>query len=461
MPAILDVAIGTVFIFLLFSLVVSALNEFLLSKFDQRAKFLHMGLQELFGETSEAKNIGWRKSWRAWLSGGLLSKVVLAGRTLELCEHGLINAFSRTDKPGAASPSYIPAGSFVTALLSVISKPGTIPAKFDEFKTELANKLAAAPNDPAELQQIAAELNNALRASGPEHTAANIELWIEAIPEQKLREGLRSLFLVAEKDVEKFKAAVEGWFNSAMDRVSGWYKRFAQKWMILIAFVLAAVLNVDTIHIVRELSTGPNLAKAVASQAAHYVKTAETPVTEERAAKTQAVAVANAQKELDAAKTQADATRIANAEADLAEVKGQVDAEAKFHAAIAKLSTTGIPIGWDDEQRRALGLQGKHFSFGLIVKAPFEYSRWTDRGTRFARWFSTHFTVLVALIAGWLLTAVAASMGAPFWFDTLNRFINLRNAGRPPGEADPTAKSTKPPPATLDKTPGLPATTAR
>ena len=42
MPAVLDVAIGTVFVILLFSLVVSALNEFLLSKFDQRAKFLHI-----------------------------------------------------------------------------------------------------------------------------------------------------------------------------------------------------------------------------------------------------------------------------------------------------------------------------------------------------------------------------------------------------------------------------------
>ena len=49
MPPILDVAIGTIFVFLLFSLVVSALNEVILSWFEQRVKFLHMGLQELFG----------------------------------------------------------------------------------------------------------------------------------------------------------------------------------------------------------------------------------------------------------------------------------------------------------------------------------------------------------------------------------------------------------------------------
>ena len=41
MPPVLDVAIGTIFVFLLFSLVLSALNEVVLSFFDQRAKFLN------------------------------------------------------------------------------------------------------------------------------------------------------------------------------------------------------------------------------------------------------------------------------------------------------------------------------------------------------------------------------------------------------------------------------------
>jgi hypothetical protein len=33
---------------------------------------------------------------------------------------------------------------------------------------------------------------------------------------------------------------------------------------------------------------------------------------------------------------------------------------------------------------------------------------------------------------GWLLTGLAISMGASFWFDILNKFINVRYAGRPP-----------------------------
>jgi hypothetical protein len=35
---------------------------------------------------------------------------------------------------------------------------------------------------------------------------------------------------------------------------------------------------------------------------------------------------------------------------------------------------------------------------------------------------------------GWLLTVAAISVGAPFWFDTLNRFVNIRGTGKPPDE---------------------------
>jgi hypothetical protein len=37
-------------------------------------------------------------------------------------------------------------------------------------------------------------------------------------------------------------------------------------------------------------------------------------------------------------------------------------------------------------------------------------------------------------IVGWLITAVALTLGAPFWFDMLNKFINIRLAGKKPGE---------------------------
>ena len=41
----------------------------------------------------------------------------------------------------------------------------------------------------------------------------------------------------------------------------------------------------------------------------------------------------------------------------------------------------------------------------------------------------------LAKLLGLLITAFAVSLGAPFWFDTLNKFMNIRSAGSSPVEA--------------------------
>jgi hypothetical protein len=43
-------------------------------------------------------------------------------------------------------------------------------------------------------------------------------------------------------------------------------------------------------------------------------------------------------------------------------------------------------------------------------------------------------------LAGWLITALAVSLGAPFWFDALNKLSNLRLAGKRP-EDKPAAQA--------------------
>jgi hypothetical protein len=43
-------------------------------------------------------------------------------------------------------------------------------------------------------------------------------------------------------------------------------------------------------------------------------------------------------------------------------------------------------------------------------------------------------------VLGWLLTMVAVSLGAPFWFDILNKLVNIRNAGNKPATSDTEPK---------------------
>ena len=60
---------------------------------------------------------------------------------------------------------------------------------------------------------------------------------------------------------------------------------------------------------------------------------------------------------------------------------------------------------------------------------------WKDSAKQY--WECAHKQkISVVQILGWLLTAAAISLGAPFWFDLLNQFINLRGAGTKPQRAD-------------------------
>ena len=65
-----------------------------------------------------------------------------------------------------------------------------------------------------------------------------------------------------------------------------------------------------------------------------------------------------------------------------------------------KIEAIGLPIGWNNEDPRT------------------RWS-WPNEG---AFWLK---------LLGWLLTAFAISLGAPFWFDMLNKVMNIRASVKP------------------------------
>ncbi len=60
-------------------------------------------------------------------------------------------------------------------------------------------------------------------------------------------------------------------------------------------------------------------------------------------------------------------------------------------------------------------------ALGQQLPFPFGWQTWAPKG---------RFYWLEALI-GWAITALALSLGAPFWFDTLNKFMQVRSAVKP------------------------------
>jgi hypothetical protein len=47
-------------------------------------------------------------------------------------------------------------------------------------------------------------------------------------------------------------------------------------------------------------------------------------------------------------------------------------------------------------------------------------------------------TTWIERILGWLVTGLAVSLGAPFWFDILSKLVNIRGTGDKPAKASDT-----------------------
>jgi hypothetical protein len=43
---------------------------------------------------------------------------------------------------------------------------------------------------------------------------------------------------------------------------------------------------------------------------------------------------------------------------------------------------------------------------------------------------------IIRICTGWLISGMAIAMGAPFWFDVLGKFMNVRNSGGKPKSSD-------------------------
>jgi hypothetical protein len=165
--------------------------------------------------------------------------------------------------------------------------------------------------------------------------------------------------------------ALAKWYGETMDRVSGRYARKAKTWLFVIGCLLALMLNADTWRLVKTYQREPARRRAAAVLAESFASSQMATLASTRDS-------AAAQKAMQAA---------AN------ELSSQMD------------TSGAIPLGWHAKNR------------------PFAEcgeNRWCKTGG------------VARLLVGVLLTGVAISFGAPFWFDLLSKVANARSAGRKP-----------------------------
>ena len=81
---------------------------------------------------------------------------------------------------------------------------------------------------------------------------------IETIPDPQVRQVMRGLYGRAH-DLQQFQDMLAGWFDNAMARMSGTYKRRQLLISLLLALLVAILFNIDSIHLFRTLWQQPSL----------------------------------------------------------------------------------------------------------------------------------------------------------------------------------------------------------
>jgi hypothetical protein len=94
-------------------------------------------------------------------------------------------------------------------------------------------------------------------SSGPNASSVSLDSIrenIENIDNPRVQRILLAAVDNAQGDFERAKKNIEEWYDSGMDRVSGWYKRATQWTILVIGLAIAVGLNINAITIVDYLS---------------------------------------------------------------------------------------------------------------------------------------------------------------------------------------------------------------
>ena len=227
---VIDTLISMCLIYIVLSVLASALTEAWASSFAQRAKHLKLGLARLLGEGA-----------------------VLQTTAKEILTHPLVASTSRVEN---GFPSYLSAQSFSNALVDTLLSSG----------------------------------KSGQGAWSEKETFDALGQAIAALDGDALKKTLRPLYKEGDQSIEAFRHRIEALFDGHMDRVTGWYKRYAQGICMCMGFVLVVSLNMDSIQLFQDFWKNAQLREVTTNIA--------TVITEDNDVKSN---VAKAQKELLAA----------------------------------------------------------------------------------------------------------------------------------------------------------------
>jgi len=201
----LDVVIGLSYTFLAASLLCSATREAIASLFQTRAKVLLDGVLTLLHEPAGKPRVrGILPSIRRLLrlDGGFgLARLDAQSLTAEVMRHPLICGMAQRGR----MPSYIPSAIFARVFVS------TLTGRY-----------------------------------GKGQTAA---ILLGHVGNEGLTKTLLAIMGEGPGDVAALENAVRIWYDTVMERISGWYKRRSQFVLFLVGLFYAAAMNIDALQL--------------------------------------------------------------------------------------------------------------------------------------------------------------------------------------------------------------------
>lgn len=222
---------------------------------------------------------------------------------------------------------------------------------------------------------------------------------------------LTTLAVHVSEDTTAFRKAVEVHFDAAMDRASGWSKRRSQLVAFIASALLVGVANVDTIELTKQLSSNPETREKILAVAEELLRTqpdnpASKPVAE-------AMTQSNRPTEGIAEGTRGEVLPVSQKSTDMPKADGADSSDKTLDIAKQKTGEASEAIAQAKKLLNATGLQ---FGWEHVDLNELKKGDWC------------------AKIVGLIVSTFAISLGAPFWFDLLQRFMRVRSAGISPRE---------------------------
>lgn len=232
----LDIAIGLVFVYLLYSLLATTIQELLASCFHFRAKVLERAIFRMLEDENRFNN---RRQTLFFLFKRIKDKDKTTDLTTAFYKHPLVKYLAE-DKTNSR-PSYISKETFSKVIIDLLR--GKVKDPGEDHSKMISESL--------------------------KHGKTK---WVEIPISNETLEFLYSIWVDSHGEIGVFKKCLESWFDETMERCTGWYKKQAQIITMIIGFVIALSFNVDSIAIANKLKKDPNLREAVVAQADAFAK---------------------------------------------------------------------------------------------------------------------------------------------------------------------------------------------